>query len=305
MAKKLVMEEMALTGVNVPSEKLLKDVVILGDEARNGRHYPAVVRKAAVKNKVYEGVPVYVSHPKQPSPGTRSVIRDAQDRLGAFQNVRLGKGDLVIGDLAYLDSHPMTGRVMESVERKLNFFQMSHVAVIDDSVMKDGIEEVTSFGRVFEVDLVGQGATTSQLVLEGEEVMYAPVEDPTESDMHADEALLSSVTAIIKDEALDLAGKKEKILAALDAHYEVHGKEEEEEEEAAAEEDPKAEAVEIDLLKAKMEALERQLTKKKNAKTEPVTSRTLVNSKQETTAQEATAIPADKTKLFDWLTGRA
>ncbi len=179
-----------------PANGVLPNVKILGQKSRNKRFYTEQAMQGAVS--LYEGKAVYISHA-----GEKVKHRAAPERYGRLKNVRYdGAKKELRGDLVYLESQAqMTAMLKEDLDRKLNFFGLSHVADGQFHV-KEGVKVVTKIDKVDSVDLVSDPATATSL----REQSDAVVVENTTTDPFCE-----SVLAVLNDESLDEAGKKAKL----------------------------------------------------------------------------------------------
>jgi len=123
-------------------------VLICGPSSANKRDY---LPGSFGDGKQYEGRSVYLNH--------ASGVRQAQDKIGWFSNVRLRANGMPEGDFNLLKSHPMAASVFEAAERNPALFGMSHVAMCRTS-QKNGREQIEAVQSVESVDLVSEPATT-------------------------------------------------------------------------------------------------------------------------------------------------
>lgn len=137
---------------------IIRGVRILGLESKNGRDYLREAVTAAIQ--LYEGAKVYLDHERDESPDRRNV-----ERWGKLQSVTQVADGGLIGDLAYLKSHPMTESILEAIKR-FGDFGLSQDASGTMS-KKDGKPVVDEIREVHSVDLV-QGPATTQSLFESE-----------------------------------------------------------------------------------------------------------------------------------------
>ena len=136
-------------------DNVLKGVLILGPDSKNSRRYTSTAMKKAVP--LYEGAEVYVDHGERP--------RKVEDRFGAIRNPYFcteGKRSLIRGDLEFLDSHTVSARLKEDVEKGRGYYGLSHCAEGNVKSRVDGLtcHEIT---KIIGVDLVTSPATTMNL----------------------------------------------------------------------------------------------------------------------------------------------
>ncbi len=125
-------------------------------EAVNGTEYTRDCMEQAIP--LYEGVDVLTDH--NTSRGNRSVT----EAFGKLRNVRLG-ADGLRADLHYFDSHPLSPRVIEDVERGMGVYGLSH----DAQASRERIDRagkrlvIEGLATVRSVDLVRNPATNRNL----------------------------------------------------------------------------------------------------------------------------------------------
>lgn len=122
----------------------------------DGTEYTRQAFESAVG--LYDGAKIKADHPPRSEPNKERSIKDT---MGKIQNVVVREGDLY-GDLHVLNSHPMTGPLLDSAEAMPDLFTMSHNA---DGVghVENGKYVITKIVRVNSVDVVDRGATTRSL----------------------------------------------------------------------------------------------------------------------------------------------
>lgn len=183
--------------------------------------------------------------------------------VGVLRNARL-EGDSIRADLHYYDSHPMSSRILEDVERSIGAVGLSHAAVDDprqarfDSAAKRLV--IGKLVKVDSVDLVRRPASNRNLweseepkmnttlrklfealkltpvregwrkkLLEDDAMtpaMDAEVAAPEGSDDGVAAGIKAACMAIIDDDSLDAGGKVAKLKTLLTAHEKMTGKEE-------------------------------------------------------------------------------
>lgn len=143
-------------------QAVIRDVMILGKLAKNGREYSQQARLAAVP--LYEGMSVNLNHPSREAIKTP---RGIEEKWGWLQNVR-ATDDGVMGDLHYLKSHQYTEQLLELAERNPAQFGLSHNADCS-GYRTEGKSIIESVDKVRSVDVVQRPATTSGLFEHEEE----------------------------------------------------------------------------------------------------------------------------------------
>lgn len=289
--------------LKVDREKgIIYGVKVLGLDSKNKRRYlPEAVRGSL---SMYEGIKVFCDHPEQGKPNAPRKDRDA---FGKLVNLEWTP-DGTRANLHYFKSHAMAATVCEDVERGLGVFGLSHNAV-GEGETKDGIFVVSKIIEVRSVDLVSEAATVENLwesqgmkkpkklteaeVIEGmrrlrEADEYGVMDDSDPAASPDEESyethLGRMISAIIKDDSLDAAAKKKKVLSSLKLmdDGEVEEKDDsaeksgEGEKEKAKEKDKETEGLErqIRVLTAKDKA--RELCEAVNLVPDPVFLKSLV-----------------------------
>jgi len=133
---------------------IIRGVKILGEQSANGRIYTPESRLEAWRDKLYEGIAVYVDHPANPNDP-----RPVRSKFGRLVNIRMIEG-FPYGDLEYLKSHPDAELICEAAERMPEQFGLSHNAVGEGPTDEDGIMTVERIVEVRSVDVVTEPATT-------------------------------------------------------------------------------------------------------------------------------------------------
>jgi ribosomal protein L12E/L44/L45/RPP1/RPP2 len=143
--------------------RVIHGVRILGRESINGRVYSDHAMEQVVQK--YDGVQVFIDHDQ----GERKL----REFFGTIRNPRLqGQGDeqAVVGDLHYLQSHPLSEQVLEAVERFPRSFGLSHDA--EGSVShRDGRAIVQEVEVVHSIDIVTRPATNAGIFESQERLM--------------------------------------------------------------------------------------------------------------------------------------
>lgn len=135
---------------------VIRDVKILGMTSKNGRRYTReAIRQAA---QLYEGRKVKANHPEKPN-----AIRSVDDTLGWFEGIYEAEDGLYAREFHYLQSHPMSARIVEAADRNPDLFGFSHNIQGDTRDEPDGTETVLRITEVRSVDLVDEPATTGGL----------------------------------------------------------------------------------------------------------------------------------------------
>lgn len=252
---------------------LLPNVVILGQTSRNKRFYTEPAMRDAIP--LYEGRAVYISHA-----GEKVKHRPAPERYGRLKNVRFDEATKKLrGDLVYLESQQqMSSMLKEDIDRKLNFFGLSHVAD-GEWHLKDGVKVVTKITKVTSVDVVSDPATNTSLMEQADAT--PPVEGGPDPKV---EALRGGLTAIL-DKGGDVASLVTAINEFMDTFAKGAGKAEE-----PVKEQFDAAGISKLVEQTVTAAIEKLKPKKYVTPTGTLTEQTLVD-----------AAPKDKAALKKWL----
>jgi hypothetical protein len=135
---------------------ILYGAKILGLDSVNKRRYLPEAIQTAIAQRLYEGCAVNVNHPDKPDNP-----REAEDRFGWFENVRLAADGGLQADFHLLDpTEPLAVKLMNAAEKKPDLFGFSHNAEGDGYTDANGVFVVESITKVRSVDLVAEPATT-------------------------------------------------------------------------------------------------------------------------------------------------
>ena len=151
-----------------PPEWCIPDVKILGMVAKNGAHrYSEACLIAAVD--LYEGVAVCNDHTTAQAPGDLSLcdapVRNPDDILGYFKNVRYVPGDGLRGNLHFTRRGDLTASVMVASRENPKLYGFSHHVprIGFRSHMEGGVKVIDAITRVISVDLVTNPMTNNGL----------------------------------------------------------------------------------------------------------------------------------------------
>jgi hypothetical protein len=220
---------------------LIEDVKLIGNQSANGRKYEQAALRAAIP--MYEGCKVFVNHSKGP--------RNADERFGAFQNVREAADGGLIGNLAFMESHPMAARVKECAQRDLDWLGMSHAVFGDSKKGADGKEIVTAISEVRSVDLVTGAASTKGFFEQTEQ------EEEANPDAAQDKELLDSIIACVADKGADY-DTAQKIFDLVVKHLANQAKSEQTEPKPQPQPKPSVEQL-LEQIQANVAKLEKQI----------------------------------------------
>lgn len=135
---------------------LIRGVKVLGIESRNQRRYPNDVMKAAAHK--YEGVKVYIDHPKRSELGED---RSFRDWAGNLRSPRV-ESDGIYADVRLRRKSESYEEIIEAATDFWKDFGFSHVADCD-SYEDHGVDVVESINEVLSADIVTEPATTNGL----------------------------------------------------------------------------------------------------------------------------------------------
>lgn len=129
--------------------RLVRNVVLLGPQSRNGYRYSPSAMQAAMP--LYENRPIFLDHADEPGSPTRRKLRDFAGQVVAPRY----EGDRLRGDLKLLGPH--TDWLFDLIEAAPQDIGMSHVVLGRRSATGQLIEQIE---RVVSVDIVAFPATT-------------------------------------------------------------------------------------------------------------------------------------------------
>lgn len=271
-----------------PTNGVIPNVVVLGQKSRNGRFYTEDAMRGAVS--LYEGKAVYISHA-----GEKVKHRPATERYGRLRNVRFDEATKKLrGDLVYLESQQqMSSMLKEDIERKLNFFGLSHVA--DGQFhLNNGVKVVTKIDKVTSVDVVSDPATVTSL-MEATEMPAAG--DPAAAGPDPQvEAMRAGINAIL-DKGGDYEALKTAILAFVNGEADKP-------KDGATSEPAKEQTDATSLAKLVEQTVAEVLAKQKPKKyiTPAAPPKTVLTEQTDATGTKTlTAPPKDKAALKKWL----
>lgn len=163
------------------ANRVIRGVKILGLQSRNSarvlgvnsdQKYSYAPEAIAEAQPLYEGIGVYVDHPKvqYDRSGARQVAsepRKTADRFGRIVNVRSEPSGL-FGDLEYIASHPLAEFVCETAERMPEQLAMSQNAFGGPTVKPDGRVVIERISSVESVDVIGEKPGTTSSLFESQ-----------------------------------------------------------------------------------------------------------------------------------------
>lgn len=205
----------AALGQRLNAAPVVHSCKILGLQSKKNRRYlPDAIAKA---KDLYEGRSVYIDHPE---PSKADQPRPLMAKFGTIKAVRLAADGSLLGDLHYNPHHPLTPLFEGWLQIDPNAIGLSHSAMCVVRECGDGSREIVEIKSVESVDLVTSPATTRGLFedshldplmpLGGSEPAPAP-----EVELGLDDAVSKLLAAILKDDTLDMAKKRKKVLTAL------------------------------------------------------------------------------------------
>jgi hypothetical protein len=131
------------------AQHLVRNVVLLGPQSRNGYRYSAAAMQAALP--LYENRPIFLDHADEQNSPTRRKLRDF---AGQVLSPRY-EGERLRGDLRLLGPH--TDWLFDLIEAAPQDIGMSHVVLGRRSTQGQIVEHIE---RVVSVDIVAFPATT-------------------------------------------------------------------------------------------------------------------------------------------------
>lgn len=208
--------------------KVIRGVKIVGIKSRNpGRTIgipsdePYSYEPRALESAIplYEGAEVHNKHPKirTDASGRRHADdKTSGDPVGVLRNVHMGS-DGLYGDLHYLESHPVTAQLLESIEGGMNLYKLSSNS-ITSAELRQGKPIVTQIAEVNSVDLItGLPGTTTTIFESGEPMdpekkdeavtteMDGAPDAPAEEASGIDAAIKALQNAVLDDPNIDSA----------------------------------------------------------------------------------------------------
>ena len=218
-----------------PAEPVLRNVLLVGLESKNGRKYKPEALQEAVASGRYRAF-VNVNHPE----GRPTRPRQLEERFGAVENERFVPGEGVRGDIRYNPEHRLSKFVRWFAENMPRAIGASHN--VDGAGHTDkGTFVVESVARVRSVDLVADPATTKGLM---EAMMDEYPALGSAGEAGYEEQVGKLVSAIVCDESLSADEKRKKILTALKLMDEAPKEEPKKEETAEKKEEKPADKIE-------------------------------------------------------------
>lgn len=131
------------------AQHLVRNVVLLGPQSRNGYRYSPSAMQAAMP--LYENRPIFLDHADEHSSPTRRKLRDFAGQVLAPRY----EGERLRGDLRLLGPH--TDWLFDLIEAAPQDIGMSHVVLGRRSTQGQVVEHIE---RVVSVDIVAFPATT-------------------------------------------------------------------------------------------------------------------------------------------------
>lgn len=131
------------------AQHLVRNVVLLGPQSRNGYRYSPTAMQAAMP--LYENRPIFLDHADEQSSPTRRKLRDFAGQVLAPRY----EGERLRGDLRLLGPH--TDWLFDLIEAAPQDIGMSHVVLGRRSAEGQVVEHIE---RVVSVDIVAFPATT-------------------------------------------------------------------------------------------------------------------------------------------------
>lgn len=184
---------------------LVRDVKVLGLESANRRRYT----QEAIGNAVsqYERAKINFDHPDTPNKS-----RGYRDRFALLINCHLAEDGAFRADLMYNPEHAEAKSFAWWAKNAPEAIGLSHNAVGQGKTDAAGIFVIEKILSVRSVDIVADPASTKGLF----EGIMNP--EPTPVDVTGDDAathLGNAMMAVCKDDTLDAAAKKKKVLGLL------------------------------------------------------------------------------------------
>jgi hypothetical protein len=200
---------------------MIRNVKLLGLESAWGNVYPVEVIERSIRQ--YEGAPCYLNH-------GGNEIRPVQELYGTICGVRMTESG-PRGDIRYNPALPLSPGIVWWAKNEPARLSMSHDAQLKGTRTKEGKFLVEEIQKVYSVDIVTRGATTSgfkeshpgskrKRAMEDYSMNPADPAAPA-AESAADEAtdyishLCNSLMALLKDPGMDAGEKKKKAKAII------------------------------------------------------------------------------------------
>lgn len=198
---------------------IVHGVKVLGWSGKGGQR---IYQRRAVEQALplYDGVVVNLNHVQAGENDLSHPNRSVTERFGRIVNPRI-TDDGLFGDLKFNRKHYWAETFMGWVEDDPSAIGLSHDAILQGPMMKDGKRNIESIPKVFSVDIVADPGSTKGL----HENMTPDEPDPDGASMDmedldnddgdAEEHLCSFIVSIIKDKSLSMNERKAKVMEAM------------------------------------------------------------------------------------------
>lgn len=254
LVTKRLREDCQCSGMTVDeTEPVLRNVLILGYNSKNGRRYTEEAAREALS--VYEGIRVNLNHPI----GQPNQSRRVEERFGTLFEVHEAD-DGIRGNLRYNPHLPYSKAISWWAKNDPSCLGLSHNAV-GQGRTEGGVFVVEKIVSVRSVDLVADPATTKGLYEDtmGDDYLNDDDLDPTAGAEEPAEAghedhLINAVAAVLKNAEMSGPDKKQKvmeILKVLDSGEKVENEEEDDDEPEPGDDSETEESVQPDKGKGK------------------------------------------------------
>lgn len=228
---------------------IVRGVKVLGWSGKGGQR---IYQRRAVEQALplYDGVVVNLNHVQASENDLSHPNRSVTERFGRIVNPRI-TDDGLFGDLKFNRKHWWAETFMGWAEEDPSAIGLSHDAILQGPMLKDGKRNIESIPKVFSVDIVADPGSTKGL----HENMTPDEPDPDGASMgmedlddesgDAEEHLCSFIVTIIKDKSLSMDQRKAKVMEAMKLLDDEDGEEpDEDEEDETPEPDEKEKPVE-------------------------------------------------------------
>lgn len=196
---------------------IVSGVKVLGWSGKGGQR---IYQRRAVEQALplYDGVVVNLNHVKVSETDMSQPNRSVTERFGRIINPEI-REDGLYGDLKFNRKHYWADTFIGWVESDPGAIGLSHDAILQGPMLKDGKRNIESIPKVFSVDIVADPGSTHGLHEdatpdEPESEASTGMEDLEEPN-DAEEHLCSFIVSLIKDKSLSMAERKAKVMEAM------------------------------------------------------------------------------------------
>lgn len=198
---------------------IVRGVKVLGWSGKGGQR---IYQRRAVEQALplYDGVVVNLNHVQASENDLSHPNRSVTERFGRIINPRV-TDDGLFGDLKFNRKHYWAETFMGWVDDDPSAIGLSHDAILQGPMLKDGKRNIESIPKVFSVDIVADPGSTRGLHEDmtpdepDPEGASVGMEDLDDESGDAEEHLCSFIVTIIKDKSLSMNERKAKVMEAM------------------------------------------------------------------------------------------